>query len=103
MVRRLLYICTIFCSSLLVSLIQPMMGKALLPWFGGAAGVWTSAMVFFQGVLLLGYAYAHWSTRLLRPRHQITLHAGLLVASCFAIPIAPAASWRPAPGSDPIL
>ena len=53
---RILYGGTIFLSSLLLFLIQPIMAKAILPWFGGSAGVWTSAMLFFQIVLLLGYA-----------------------------------------------
>ena len=59
MFRGLLHVGTVFLSSLLLFLIQPMLGKIMLPWFGGSAGVWTTAMLFFQAVLFLGYVYAH--------------------------------------------
>ena len=67
---RLLYGSTIFSGSLLLFLIQPIMAKAILPWFGGAAGVWACALFFFQAALLAGYGYAWWSTRHLTPRGQ---------------------------------
>jgi hypothetical protein len=62
-----LHAATIFFSAFLLFLIQPVLAKQILPWFGGAAIVWTTCMVFFQLVLLLGYAYAHALTRV-RPR-----------------------------------
>lgn len=97
MFRGLLHVGTVFCASLLLFLIQPMMGKLLLPRFGGAAGVWTTAMLFFQAALLLGYLYAHWCTRL-APAAQTALHLALLAASCLALPILP---WpNAAPASD---
>jgi len=95
----LLYGGTIFCSSLLLLLVQPMMAKALLPWFGGSAGVWTCAMLFFQAGLLGGYAYAHGATRYLRSRSQTFVHLALLAASLAALPIVPLESWKPAVGA----
>src|SRR5262249_4018044 len=73
------------------------------PWFGGSAGVWTTAMLFFQALLLLGYCYAHWTTRYLAPAGQVRIHLLLLAASLFAIPIAPSAAWKPDAGTEPIV
>ena len=81
MLLTLTYGVTILASSLLLFLVQPIMTKAILPWFGGSAGVWTSAILFFQAFLLLGYAYAHFTTRYLSPRRQMWLHIALLAAS----------------------
>ena len=58
--RMPLHAATVFLSAFLLFLVQPLLAKQILPWFGGAAIVWTLCMVFFQLVLLLGYAYAHW-------------------------------------------
>ena len=98
---RILYGGTIFLSSLLLFLIQPIMAKAILPWFGGSAGVWTSAMLFFQIVLLLGYGWAHWTTQHLAPRVQIGLHIAMLAGSLLLLPVAPAAAWKPAGDGAP--
>src|SRR5687768_3409630 len=67
----------IFVSAGLVFLVQPMTAKLLLPTFGGSPQVWTASMVFFQGALLAGYAYAHWSIRRLGLRRQPMVHAVL--------------------------
>jgi|APFre7841882724_1041349.scaffolds.fasta_scaffold01218_4 hypothetical protein len=74
---------TIFSSAFLLFLVQPIVSKNILPWFGGSAAVWAVCMVFFQVVLLAGYAYSDWMTRTLRPRAQVALHAALL-AGCSA-------------------
>src|ERR1700704_5407824 len=76
-----LYAVTIFFSAFLLFEIQPIIAKIVLPWFGGSAAVWTTCMLFFQVVLLLGYLYAHLAVRRLQPRAQILLHIGLLAAS----------------------
>ena len=55
----MLYAATIFLSSFLLFLVQPLIARLILPWFGGSAAVWTTCMLFFQTVLLAGYAYAH--------------------------------------------
>jgi len=60
----MIYAVTIFLSSFLLFLVQPLIAKQILPWFGGSAGVWTTCMVFFQSLLLAGYAYADLTMRL---------------------------------------
>ncbi|MBI2294675.1 MAG: fused MFS/spermidine synthase, partial [Betaproteobacteria bacterium] len=67
----------------------------ILPWFGGAAAVWATCLVFFQSVLLFGYAYADWTARRLAPRRQAWLHLALLAASLATLPIIPDADWKP--------
>ena len=77
----ILYVSTIFLGAFLLFLVQPIMAKQILPWFGGSAAVWATCMVFFQVMLLAGYAYADWTTRRMRPNRQIRLHFVLLAAS----------------------
>src|SRR4030042_5288738 len=101
-IKRLLYISTIFLSAFLLFQIQPMIAKMILPWFGGVATVWITAMLFFQTVLLIGYLYAHWSIRSLSHRTQFAVHAFLLGASLLLLPSTPALSWKPAGSEEPI-
>jgi hypothetical protein len=75
------YAATIFLGALLLFQIQPLVSKHILPWFGGSPAVWTICLLFFQTLLLAGYAYAHACDRWLRPRHQAVLHIGLLAAA----------------------
>jgi hypothetical protein len=96
-----LYACTILLSAFLLFLIQPMMAKMILPWFGGSAAVWIMCLVFFQAVLLLGYLYAYGITRFLRPRLQSLLHLGLLGISLAVLPISPGEAWKPIGAADP--
>ena len=97
----LLHAATIFLGSFLLFQIQPLIGRFILPWFGGTPGVWATCMVFFQVVLLAGYAYAHGASALAR-RRQGWLHAALLLVALVFLPIAPSAEvWRPAPGTLP--
>src|SRR3954469_2090253 len=93
---------TIFLSAFLLFLVQPLIAKQILPWFGGAPSVWNTCMVFFQTLLLAGYAYSDWSTRKLSPRAQAAVHCGLLAASLFILPIAADPSWKPAGDEDPV-
>ncbi|MDJ0866979.1 MAG: fused MFS/spermidine synthase, partial [Myxococcota bacterium] len=93
------YASTIFCGSLLLFVVQPMMARYILPWFGGSPAVWTTSMLFFQLALLLGYAYTHLGAQL-RPRTQGWLHVGLLVGSLALLPITPDERWMGAAG-DP--
>ena len=97
----LLYAVTIFTSAFLLFLVQPVIAKQILPWFGGSATVWTTCLVFFQTTLLLGYAYADWTVRRLAPRNALVLHAALLVASIALLPIVPAAFWKPGGAENP--
>src|SRR5262249_10531250 len=97
-----LYALTIFTSAFLLFLVQPIIAKQILPWFGGSAAVWTTCLVFFQFLLLFGYTYSDWTTRRLSARTQVVLHTILLIASLAALPIIPHAGWKPAGGEDPI-
>src|SRR5690349_15981090 len=93
----ILFALTIFASAFLLFLVQPVIAKQILPWFGGAAAVWATCLVFFQTVLLFGYAYADWTTRVLKPRTQAILHVALLAASLALLPIVPDVHWKPGP------
>src|SRR5687767_15360112 len=99
--RMLLHAATIFLSAFLLFLVQPVLARQILPWFGGTAVVWTTCMVFFQLVLLLGYAYAHALTRL-KPTTQLAIHAALLVVSLAFLPIIPDAGWKPTGSENPV-
>ena len=96
-----LYALTIFISAVLLFLVQPIVAKQILPWFGGSAAVWTTCLVFFQFLLLFGYAYADWTTRKLTPKRQAVIHSVLLIISLLALPIIPDAAWKPAGDEDP--
>src|SRR5215218_2398740 len=98
-----LHAATVFLSAFLLFLVQPLLAKQILPWFGGAAIVWTSCMVFFQLVLLLGYAYAHWLTSHVRAERQGWVHLALLGASLVFLPIAPDPSWKPGGEDNPVV
>lgn len=93
---------TIFAGAFLLFQVQPLMGKFILPWFGGSPAVWTTCVLFFQLLLLGGYAYAHLSTRCLRPRGQALLHAALLVAAVVLLPITPSVAWKPDSAAAPV-
>jgi len=93
----------IFCGAFLLFQVQPMIGKFILPWFGGGPGVWTSCMVFFQLLLLAGYAYAHALTRWLPLRAQTFIHLALIAVAIVFLPIIPSESWKPSLNTDPRL
>jgi hypothetical protein len=99
----LLYALTIVVSAFLLFQVQPVIAKIILPWFGGSAAVWTTCLLFFQMVLLLGYLYSHAVIRYLKPRAQMLLHAGLLLASVVVLPIYPNVSWKPVGAAEPTL
>ncbi len=80
---------------------QPIIAKQILPWFGGSAAVWTTCLVFFQSVLLAGYAYADWTTRL-GARRQAMLHGALLAASLLCLPILASSGWKPHGDEEPV-
>ena len=97
----LAYAITIFLSAFLLFQVQPMLGKMILPWFGGAASVWTACMLFFQSLLLLGYLYTHCVMRLLSPPRQSFLHIALLLLCLFFLPISPSESLKPLGSENP--
>jgi hypothetical protein len=82
--------------------VQPIIAKQILPWFGGSAAVWTTCLVFFQSVLLAGYAYADLTMRL-GARRQAILHVGLLALSLAFLPILASSSWKPQGDEAPVL
>lgn len=96
---------TIFLSAFLLFQVQPLIGKIILPWFGGTPAVWTTCMLFFQVLLLGGYAYAHYSTQRLSPRRQGIVHAALLgLALAVTAPtILPGDGWKPAGDDSPLV
>src|SRR6476659_6049944 len=96
-----LYACTVLLSAFLLFLVQPVIAKLILPWFGGSAAVWIICLVFFQSVLLLGYLCAHGVMRIMRPRGQSILHICLLCGSLLLLPLSPSDSWKPTSGADP--
>jgi len=88
---------TVFLSAFLLFQVQPIIARYILPWFGGGPAVWTTCVLFFQAVLLLGYLYAHW----LRSRW---LHIALLGASLGLLRIVPRPEvWKPASSGQPVL
>lgn len=97
------YALSIFLGAFLLFQVQPLIGKYILPWFGGGPGVWTTCMLFFQVLLLGGYAYAHFTARWLKPRGQALLHACLLVAALAWLPIIPRDAWKPHGEINPTL
>jgi len=91
-----------FCAAILTSAallfaVQPMFTKMVLPRLGGAAAVWSVAMVFFQATLLAGYAYAHLLTRFVPGRASVLIHLALLLIACSALPLHLAGGWDQPP------
>lgn len=99
----LLFSVTLFIGSGLLFLVEPMFAKMALPLLGGTPQVWNSCMLFFQATLLAGYAYAHFSHRLVGVRFQRRLHAALLLLPFVILPIAIPAGTSPPQYSDPTL
>ncbi|HEX4128650.1 MAG TPA: fused MFS/spermidine synthase [Pirellulales bacterium] len=99
----ILYAVAIFLSAFLLFQVQPLIGRFILPWFGGTPAVWTTCMLLFQLLLLAGYAYAHALATWLRARRQAALHLVLLAVSVAMLPIIPNESWRPLDDRYPVL
>jgi spermidine synthase len=96
---------TIFLGAALLFSVQPLLAKRLLPWFGGGPAVWSACMLFFQVVLLAGYAWAHALDRRLSARRQVRAQGGLLLAALLGLglqalvwdaPLLPGEGWMPA-------
>ena len=83
----------IFLSAALLFAVQPMFTKMVLPRFGGSPSVWSVAMVFFQGILLLGYAYADILTRFVRGPLALLIHLAVMLGGAVFLPIAIAKGW----------
>ncbi len=107
---RLPFAVAIFVSAFLLFQVQLLLGREVLPLFGGAAAVWTVCVFVFQLLFLAGYAYSHAITKWFSLRHQVLFHGALLGASAVYLgvlgylqssPIAVGADWRPPPGANP--
>ena len=94
-----LYAATLFASALLLFVVQPMFAKMVLPRLGGSPSVWSVAMVFFQGALLLGYGYAHLLSRALPPGRAALGHLVALAGAALTLPIGIAAGFAAPPAS----
>src|SRR3954462_6549514 len=97
----MIYAATIFLSSFLLFLVQPLIARLILPWFGGSAAVWTTCMLFFQLLLLAGYAYEHGLGKL-APRGEASAHTVLPAAPLATLPIRPAEHWKPTGDEQPV-
>ena len=103
---------SIFLSAFLLFQIQPMIGKFILPWFGGTPAVWSTTMLFFQVLLTGGYAYAYWLIGRVKSARQSLIHISLSLLAIIVLitlaffwksPITPPANLKPADVSAPIL
>src|SRR5215813_12017060 len=99
----LLYGVTMFVGASLLFVVQPMVGKMILPLLGGTPAVWSTCMVFFQAALLGGYAYAHASAALLGVRRQMLLHVALLALPFAVLPLAVNPSLLRGGAANPVL
>ena len=108
---RFRYGFTIFCGAFLLFQVQLIVGKYILPWFGGTPAVWTTCMLFFQLLLLGGYLYAHFLSSKLSPQTQAIVHIAVLFVSASVIvwgavswktPLLPGPSWRPTSSDFPV-
>ena len=90
-----LCVLSIASGSFLLFLVQPIIAKELLPWFGGTAGVWAICLVFFQVGLLAGYAYADVLARRVSLNAQLACLIVIVLAAVLSLPIVPATRWRP--------
>ncbi|MBA4150654.1 MAG: hypothetical protein H0X66_21280 [Verrucomicrobia bacterium] len=106
----MVYALTIFLSAFLLFLVQLIIGKRILPWFGGAPAVWTTCMLFFQLLLLAGYAYAHFLSARFSKTLQARIHGTILLASLVVLgalwwqwgtPILPGENWKPVSPENP--
>jgi hypothetical protein len=96
-----LFATTIFASAFLIFFVQPMVGKSILPWFGGAPAVWLVCVAFYQVTLFFGYGYAHLLNQRLRSSRQVVTHAVLFAAALLVLPVLPDESWKPQGGAPP--
>jgi hypothetical protein len=103
---------SIFLSAFLLFQIQPMIGKFILPWFGGTPAVWSTTMLFFQVLLTGGYAYAYWLIGRVKSNRQSVIHIALSVVALLVVavlafawtsPITPPTALKPADVSSPVL
>ncbi|TMA22289.1 MAG: hypothetical protein E6J87_26575 [Deltaproteobacteria bacterium] len=96
-----LFVATTFASAFLIFLVQPIVAKSILPWFGGVPAVWSLCLAFYQTTLFAGYAYAHLLIARAGPRVQLFLHAAVVAAAALTLPVLPSEAWKPEGVGDP--
>jgi len=96
-----LFVATTFASAFLIFLVQPLVAKRIVPWFGGVPAVWSLCLAFYQTTLFAGYAYAYLLIARANPRVQLLLHAAAVGAAVFVLPVLPGDAWRPDGSGDP--
>ena len=92
-----LFAVTLFVSASLLFMVQPMVGRMILPLLGGSPAAWNTCMVFFQAMLLLGYLYAHKVTNRLAPRRQVVFHLVVLGGAILALALGAALTANHSP------
>ncbi|RPI71911.1 MAG: hypothetical protein EHM45_22885, partial [Desulfobacteraceae bacterium] len=100
------YAWVILIGAFLTFQIQPIIGKSILPWFGGTPAVWAVCMLFFQIFLFGGYLYAHLLTSKVKPAAQFKWHGTLLIVSTLLIisrSVLPAETLKPGPDTWPTM
>ena len=90
-----IYATTVFLSAFLLLLVQPILAKYILPWFGGGPGVWTTCLLFFQVLLTAGYGLSHLLANKLAPRRQAAAILALLLLTVALLPITPSKAGLP--------
>ena len=95
----IIYTAAIFVSALLLFSVQPLFTKMVLPRLGGSPAVWSVAMVFFQSLLLAGYAYAHYLMTVRSRLVPVAVHLTLLVVAALTLPLSIAANWGDPPAT----
>ncbi len=105
------FVFTVALGAVLLFLVQPMVARAVLPWFGGSAAVWTTCQLFFQVLLLAGYGWTHGLVRRLAPRRQVHVQVGLIAAATLGLlvtavawgsPVIPGLGLRPTSSDAPV-
>jgi hypothetical protein len=97
-----LFSLTALTSAFLLFWVEPLFAKMVLPLLGGSPAVWNTCLMFFQAVLLLGYLYAHLSSRYLGARRQTLAHVGLLALALLTLPVTIRVGWIP-PASGNVI
>lgn len=90
----IIFVLTLFLSASLLFFVQPLFTRVVLPHVGGSPAVWTTAMLFFQTILIAGYLYAHVLTRLLPVRGQVLVHLGVWAAALLSLPLGVPDGWQ---------
>jgi hypothetical protein len=93
---------TVLLSAFLLFQVQPLVSKAILPWFGGSPAVWTTCMLFFQVLLFGGYLYAHLSEHVFGRRARYLVHIVLIGLALATLPVTPHGFWKPVDSEQPV-